>query len=182
MQLVLLALQVFEKTSHTRPFVLALKDVVFLSRSKVLPGHVERNSRCASIASHLGRQRPVFRLGPGFNRAVCQRQRLVWYHQVQVEVDGVTKALALRTRAIRIVERKQPWLRLVITSPIVFALKTHREAKTLHWFLVTGSGLEDHFAGFSVCLLDGINQPRPDIRRYRKPADDAIHMLCETNT
>ena len=52
-----------------------------------------------------------------------KRLGFVRYDQVKIEIDGVAEALAARTRAVWIVERKQPRLRLLIAEIALLAFE-----------------------------------------------------------
>src|SRR5664279_3203097 len=118
MQLVLLALQKMEEAPNPAETAVtianAIDDRFLLFGVEFIPGHVQRNFGQAREAFKLREQRPVFWLGPGFDRAFIQGLAFVGNDQVEIEIDGVAEALATRAGAIRIVERKQPWLRLFI--------------------------------------------------------------------
>src|SRR6202008_2631370 len=76
-----------------------------------------------------GEERPVFRLRPRLNRTLAQSLHLVGNDEVKVEVDRIAESLAARARPIRIVEGKQPGLRLLIAQIAVLALEPLREAQ-----------------------------------------------------
>ena len=80
----------------------------------------------ASCMSNL-----IARLGPRLNRAVIQRFAGVRHHQVQIEINRVSESLAARARSIRIVERKQPRLRLLIQRAVVLAFESLVERQAL---------------------------------------------------
>ena len=135
MQLVFFALEMLEKTANaaeTTPAGLIPKDNQFLLFGvEFIPGLVERYSGRAGEPLQFGEQRPVFWFGPGLDRPLVQSFAFVWNDEVEIEIDGIAKALAARTRAIRIVERKQARLGLVVAAAIVLALKTLRETQPL---------------------------------------------------
>ena len=139
-QLVFLALQVIEKSAHPQKLSLAVEHQILVLVLQVSPRHIQRNPRLLGIALQIGKQRTILGLGPGLNRTVSERLHLVRNHQIEIEVDRIPKSLAPRASPIRIVERKQPRLRLLIPQVAVLALKPLRKPQCLA--CVGGAGVE----------------------------------------
>src|SRR5256884_8885141 len=76
----------------------------------------------------------IARLGPGLDRAFFDGFAGIGYDQIQVKINGVAKALAARTRAVRTVERKKPRLRFLIQRAVIFAFESFVETQTLARF------------------------------------------------
>src|SRR5512142_440124 len=103
-------------------------------------------------------ERPVLRLRPWLDGALGERLGLVRDDQVHVEVDGIAEPLATRTGAIRVVERKQPRFRLLVSDVAALALEALGVSPALRLSRIGGRGLEHYFAGLAVAGLDGVNQ------------------------
>src|SRR5579859_1541194 len=95
------------------------------------PRHVQRNSCLLRIALQIRLQRTIFRLCPRFNRSLGQSLQLVGNHEIEIEINRVPKSLAARASAIRIVEGKQPRLRLLIPQVAELTFKSLRKAQGL---------------------------------------------------
>ncbi len=124
-QLVFFALEPGEETVHAgkaravSPSMMALR----CSAVSCAERHVERNAARAREAFQFLPQRAVARLGPGLDHAFIDRLAAVGNHQVDVEIDGVAESLAARAGAVRIVERKQARLRLLVHQAAGLALE-----------------------------------------------------------
>src|ERR1039458_298267 len=87
------------------------------------PRHVERNLRLFREALHLRKYRTVLRLVPWIDRPVAQRLGFIRNHQVEIEVNRVAKSLAARASSVRIIERKQTRLRILVAASAVLAFE-----------------------------------------------------------
>ena len=136
-QLVFLALEMLKESANAakpRPPSTSPNDEPLLFGVEFIPRHVQRNFGLPRKALQLGEQRPIFWFRPGLDRAFVQRLAFVGNDEVEIEINGVAKALAARTGAIRIVERKQPRLRLFVAAAIVLALEALRKTQPLRSF------------------------------------------------
>ena len=104
MQLVLLPLQMIEKSADTGKFAFAINDQFLVLRVEFRPGNVERNLCLLRIALQFGEQWSILRLRPRLDRTIVQCLRLVGNHQIKIEINRIAKALAARTRAVWIIE------------------------------------------------------------------------------
>ena len=104
MQFVFLAFQMAEEAAHSREPAFAINDQLLLFRTQIDPRNVCRNVCLSREAFQLREKRTVLRLRPGLNCTFVQSFRLIRNYEIKVEVDGVSKTLAARTRAVRIVE------------------------------------------------------------------------------
>src|SRR5436305_1398217 len=129
MQLVLLAFQVTKESANAHELALAVEHGVAMLFIKVDPCHIERNACLFGVPLQIREQRAILRLGPRLNRAIGKGLQLVRDYKVQIEVDGIAKSLALRTRTVGIIEGEEPWLGLFVFQMAVLALKPLGEAK-----------------------------------------------------
>ena len=165
MQLVLLAFEMVEETADAAEAGVPIDDHVLLLGIEFRPGDVQRNGGLLGKALEFSKERLVLRLGPRLNRAFVQRLRRVGNHQIEVEIDRIAEALATRARAIRIVEREEPWLRFFVAYTAMLAFETVGKTDLLRWLIFTRSRFKDHFTGFPVTAFDGIDDPGARIRR-----------------
>src|ERR1700693_4832807 len=105
--LVFLALEMIEEAAHARKLAFPIDDHPALLGLELRPGDIKGNVHLFGTALQLSEKRAIFGLGPGLDGAFIQRLRLVGNHQVEIEIDGVSKALAARACAVRIIKRKQ---------------------------------------------------------------------------
>src|SRR5580658_8344950 len=164
MQLVFLALQVQEKSAHTGEPATAIDNQRLLFVAEFVPGNIQGNPDLAREPLKLGKQRTVFRLGPRLDRTFIQSFALVGNHQVEIEIDGIAKALASRASSIRIVKRKQAWLGLVVTAEVGLAFEALRKPKSLRGvglvFVAPRRDFENNFARFAIADFDCIHNAR----------------------
>src|ERR1700682_1806549 len=105
-QLIFFPFQQIEKTlDATKPFVrVALQDQMLLLWSQIAVRHINWHAMRAQPALRLRIQRAVTRPGPRLDGALLDCLAWVRNDQVQIEIDGVTEALAPWACAVRIVE------------------------------------------------------------------------------
>src|SRR5208337_1263564 len=168
-----------EETAHAPEFAITADDEILLFGREVLPGYIQRNTGGPSVTAHLGRERPIFWLRPGFDGALGQRERFVRDDKVQVEVNRIAESVAARTCPEWIVERKQPRLGFLAADVALLAFEALREPQSLWLFAVARGSLEQNFAGFAVALFHGIDNARPNIRRNRDAVDEHGHRFGE---
>src|SRR5689334_4949150 len=120
-----------EKTAHAGKFPLTFDDHPALLGIELRPRDIERDIDQLGKALQLGEERAIFGLGPGLDGALVQRFRFIRNDEIKIEVDGVAKTLAARTRAVRIVERKQARLRFFVAQVALFALEALGKSKLL---------------------------------------------------
>src|SRR5262249_25967675 len=138
---------------------------------KLTPRDVGWNAAAARPFLEFGDERAIARLRPGLDDAFIERLARIGHDEIQIEVDGVTKALAARTCAIWIVERKKARLRNLIDRAIVFAFEPLVENEALR--LVTSfirQKFENGFAEpFAIADFDRIDEPRAGFGIDGKP-------------
>ena len=122
-QLVFLPLQILEESAHAQELSFPIQNKFLLRWLELCPGTSSGIPACLAKRFISVNTRPVFRLVPRIDRSFAQRFRLVRNHQVEIEVNRVAESLASRTRAIGIVERKQPRLRLLVAQIAVLAFE-----------------------------------------------------------
>src|SRR5246127_5585046 len=124
-ELVLFALEPIEETLHAIELVfrITLEDEPALLGSKLSPRDICGNAAASRPFASLLQEHAVTRLGPGFDRAVIERLARVRHDQVQIEVDRISKALATRTRAIRVVEGKEAGVPALTDGAVFFDIE-----------------------------------------------------------
>src|SRR5208337_128908 len=125
MEFVLLALEQVEKTLYAVEIVFG---VAFEDQTALLGGELAPRDVCGNAAATRPRARllgknAVTRLGPRLNRAIIERFAGIGDDEVEIEIDGVAKALAARACAIGIVEREETRLGLLIKRTVILALE-----------------------------------------------------------
>src|SRR5579859_5083673 len=142
---------------------------------------MERNAAATSPFFHVLQKRAIAWFGPRLNRAFIQRFAGVRHDEIQVEVDGIAETLAAWARAVRIVERKQARLGLLIKRAIVLAFETFVEGKTLR--RITGRILDELQDGFAVALaianFDGVREARAGFGIHGEAIDENVDGLRE---
>ncbi len=123
MELVLLPLQVLKEAANAREIVVAFHQPAALLGGELVIGNVQGNTTGARRAPHFVVGHPIARLRPGLDGAFGQRLILVRNHQVEIKIDCVPESLAARAGSVRIVERKQTRLRVLINNPAALALE-----------------------------------------------------------
>ena len=164
MKFVFLALEIFEEPADSGKLFLSIDNQPLVFRIHFRPWHIHRYARASGEPLHLCAIRPVLRFCPWFNRTIFEGFGFVRNYQIQVEVNGVTESLASRTRAERVIERKQSWFRLHIPNTTTFALEALRKPKLLHRLIVAANRLKKHFATLAKADLGGVDDARPCIR------------------
>src|SRR5262249_35309954 len=125
--LVLLPLQPAEESADAVELVRALDDERLLFVGELRPRDVEANPRFLRSPLQLRELRPIVRLAPRLDGALLNRLRRIGHDQIHVELDDVAEAMARRTGAERIVERKQPRLRILVRDGAAPALEAFGE-------------------------------------------------------
>src|SRR5207302_8226953 len=123
-----------EEAADTRKFAFAVHDELLLFRIQFGPGDVQRNLDLLGKALQLREEWTILRLRPRLDGTIIQGLRLVWNHQIEVEVDGVAESLAARTGAVGIVEGEQDRLGLFVADVIPLAFEALAEAQLLGCF------------------------------------------------
>src|SRR5882724_2215093 len=107
MQLVLLPLQIVEKPTNPAEASVPNEHEVLLFFGQLPPRNIEwqaeRHSRILGQLLHLVVVDAMLRFGPRLNRSLGKSFRLVWDHQIHIEINGVTESLATRARSVWIV-------------------------------------------------------------------------------
>src|SRR5258706_4636344 len=160
-----------KESAHAGEVAIPINDQLLLIRIKFMPGYVQWNFSLPRESFELGKQGTIFRFGPRLDCALIESLALVGNHEVEIEVDRIAKTLTARTSAVRIVEREQPWLRFIVSAPIILTLEALREAEPRRRFSLAGSGLEGDLTSFAVSDFDGVYDPRARIGGDRKAID-----------
>src|SRR6185437_12031263 len=113
-QLVLLALQILEESVDARKAARAFEYEGLLFQRQVKPGDAGGDAVLLRRALEFGEVRAVLGAVPRINGAFVECLRFVGNDEVEVEVDGVAKALAARAGSVGVVEGEQARLRLAI--------------------------------------------------------------------
>src|SRR5260370_20350862 len=126
MQLVFFAFQPGEKSFDALVVILgiAFENQAPLFGSELAPRHVRENSAAARPFFCVLEEHPVTRFRPWFDRTVIKRLARIGNDQIQIEIDGISKALAARTRAERIVERKKSRLGVRVERAVGLAFES----------------------------------------------------------
>src|SRR5262249_3152035 len=134
-EFVFLAFEPCKKALHAIEIVfgVAFEDKAALLVRKLAPGNVCRNAPAARPFFQFRDKRAIAGLGPGLDSAFIERLARIRDNEIEIEINRVAKALAARTRPIRIVERKKPWLRDLIDGAVVLAFKPFVEGKPLRF-------------------------------------------------
>ena len=182
-QFVFFALEPVEKTfdAFVAFFFVAVENGVALGDGQVAVGDVNGNPLGACEFAHFDGQLAVARLSPRFDRAIGERFAFVGDDAVEIEIDGVAETLAARAGAVRIVERKQARLRLLVDRAAFFAFEALVENHALRFFVWSiRNEFQDGFAAaFAVANFDGVHQARADFWRERETVDQHINRLGE---
>ena len=126
--LVLLALQPAEEAADAlERRAVAVEDEALLLGGQVAPRHVEPEARRLRRPLQLREVGAVVRLAPRLDRMLVDRLRGVGHHQIHVDLDDVAEAVADRARAVRVVEREQARLRVLVGDAARPALEPFRE-------------------------------------------------------
>src|SRR5438132_13835321 len=161
MQLVLFALQIIKKSFYAVKFVgrIALQYQPALVDGEVTPRNIGGNSLPARPFFGFLQQAAITGLRPGLNCSIVERLAGIRNDEIEIEIDGVAKPLAARARAVGIVERKQPRLRLLIDGSVIFALEAVVEDHALRWVpCPVGDEFQNRFtATFAIANFDGVN-------------------------
>ena len=178
MQLVFFALQPVEKSFDAFVVVLgiAFENQPPLFRGELTPRHVRRNSATARPFLCVLKKHSVTRFRPRFDRAVVERLARIGNDQIQIEIDGISKPLAARTRAVRIIEGEKPRLGFLVESAVVLAFEALVERKPLGRI---PRAIRDEFQGgfaltFAVTDFDGIHEPCPRLRIDCQAIDENV--------
>src|SRR5690242_10904144 len=129
MQLVLLSLQMLEESVNARKAARAFQHKGLLVQREVVPGDIRRNAVLLRRALQFGEVGPILGAVPRINCAFIEGLRLVRNDEVEVEVDGVAKALAAWAGPVRIVEGEEARLRLAVCAMAVDAFKCGGKAQ-----------------------------------------------------
>src|SRR5882672_8570894 len=124
MQFVFFALKVVEETAYSRKAAFTFNNYPLLLRLKLNPGLIKGNPRLFSKAFEFGEQSAIFWFGPRLDCAFIKGLRDIRNYQFEIEVDSVAESLTSRARAIWIVKREQPGLRLFTPNIANFAFES----------------------------------------------------------
>ena len=118
--------------------------------------HGTSSGMLACLAKRFSSLKSVryFGLVQGSIAPSVQRFRFVGNDQVEIEVDGVAESLAARASAVRIVEREQPRLGLLVAHVAGLAFEALGETQALRWLVVARGRLEDDLAGLAIADFD----------------------------
>ncbi len=101
----------------------------------------------------------VLRLGPGIDGAVVDGLRRIWHNQAHVVIHRVAETLAVRARAVGIVETEQRRLGRQKLDVALLAGETLGEAQADGFGLA--SLFEQDLAGLPVAGFDGVDNALP---------------------
>src|SRR5256886_1630044 len=132
-QLVLLALQPGEKTFYAFVIVfgIAFKNQAALFGRELTPRHVRGNSAASRPFFDFLKERAIAWLRPRFDGTVVERLAGVGDNEIQIEIDGVSEALATRTRSVRVVEGEQTGLGLLVQRAVILAFEAGAKRKSV---------------------------------------------------
>src|SRR5579863_558076 len=181
MQLVLLALQIVEEAADSGKASFAFDYQALLLRVQLGPGNIQRNLRLAREALQIRAQRAVFGFCPRLDGALVQGLRLIWNHQIEIEINGVPEALTTGTGTVRIVKRKQPRLGFFVAEIASLAFETVRKAHPFHRLLLARGSLENNLARFAIADFDRIHNPCPRLPRNHQAIHQQKNRLREIN-
>ena len=160
------------RTGRKRP----VDDEEALLVGEILPRDVEAQPRGPRHALQVRKAVAIVRLAPGLDRAFVDRLPLVRDDQVHIQLDGVAEAVARRTGAERVVERKEPRLRRFVRQPAAPALEALAESVRRHRRAgVVDLDRERRAVPFTKRGLDGVGQPRTHPALDANPIDDDGH-------
>ena len=182
-QLVFLALEPGEEAVDAGEIGvrLALDDGVALLGGELPEGHVQGNAARAGETLQVLPKLAITGLGPRLDDAFVDGLAAIGNDQVEVEVDGIAEALAARAGAVRIVERKQARLGLLIDEAALLALEAIAEDDALGFRMrLRGRKFEDGFA-LAVAIADfhGVGQTRADFGGDDQAIDQHVDGLGE---
>ncbi len=121
----------------------------------------------------------VLRLGPGINRSALNRAGGVGDDQSGIVVNGVSKTLANRASAHRVVEAEKRRLRLYRFETANFAGELFCEVKG---FRIGRDGfLESDFTCFPITDFDGVYQTAMGVRPHHDAVSQNKYRLSEIN-
>src|SRR6201999_2062465 len=131
-----------EEAVHAKERPMTIQHKLLLRRSQLPPRRVQRNAMLHGCFPQLRLVRAILGPRPGINRAVVQSLLLIRDDQVDIEINGVAKALATLARAVRIVEREQPRFRFTVNAMAKLAFVGLGKAQT-PWlgFFIPGNRL-----------------------------------------
>ncbi len=181
MQLVFLALQHGKETLYAGKLAFAFNHQRLLIFSQIDPRDIERHVTLPRKLPQLGLKRAILRFGPRLNRAFAQRFGHVRDNQIQIEINGVAKALASRARAKRIVKREQRRFRLFIPDVAVLALEPLREAPLLDLLAFARCGFEHSLSRLAISHLQRVHNARPLVRRHHNAVHQHVQRLVEVD-
>ncbi len=160
-----------------RPLPLAVDHPAALLVGQVAPRHVERDAAPFPEAHEVGLALARDAALPGADRAAAQRERLVRYHQAQVDADRPAEAPAARTRADRRIEGKETRGRVRVVPVAVGAVQVGREASRRPLAPVGQHRDESHLAAADPQRgLEGIDEAAAILRRQRHPVLDNLEQ------
>src|SRR5437016_14062169 len=117
-------------------------------RAKLPPRHARRNASSPRPFLRFLKKRAIPGLGPRLDGALIKRLARVRHHQIQIKVDCVSETLAARTSSVRVVERKEARLRLLVKGAVILAFESFVERHPLG---SVSRAVRDKFKdGFSV--------------------------------
>src|SRR5215469_8384587 len=182
-ELIFLALQPLKKSFYTLVVVfgIAFEYQPSLLDAKLSPGNVGWNPALAGPRLQILKKPLVARLGPWLDGSFFDGLPRIGNHEIQIEIDSIAKALAARARAVRIVEREQARLRLLIQGTVIFALESFVEAQTLRGASrAVADEFQNGFAlAFAVADFDGIDEARARLKIHNQPIHEHINRLCK---
>src|ERR1700730_12153479 len=115
------------------------------------------------------------------NRAVRKRFAFVGDHAVDVEIDGVAKTLATRTRAVRAIKREKARLRFLIRSAAFLAFEAFVEHQAVRRCArsVRHEFKNSFAAAFTVTNFNGVHQARSNFGPKSEPVHHHVYRLRE---
>src|SRR5438132_889357 len=179
MQLVLLGLEIFEELAdrgHQRsPFV----------ERKIPERHVEPDAAGPGLLFELVQVRSIAGFCPRLDCTLTDGLALVRNHEVKVDIDRVSKPLATRAGAERVIKREKLGFRIFVTDPALLAFERFGESKLL--FVggrsVSSRPVDDFQNDFAVVLaethLDGIDKALPDVGSDLQTVNENVDRTLE---
>src|SRR5208337_3545577 len=184
-EFVLLAFEPGEETLYAVEIVfgIAFKHQTALLGGELAPGDVCGDAALASPLARFLHEDAVTRLGPRLNRAIIERFAGIGDNEVEIEIDGVAKALAARACAIGIVEREETRLGFLIERAVILALKALVEREALGGGAGgIGGKFQDGFAAaFAIADFNGVDEARAGDGVGGEAVDKNVDGLGEIN-
>src|SRR5262249_10034328 len=131
----------------------------------------------------LGKVWAILRAVPRIDGAIFEGLRLVGDDEVEVEVDGIAKALAARAGAEGVVEGEEARFWLAVLAMAGLALEGGGEAQALPFsgLKVAGYDLIKNFAKFAITDFGYINNANTVIGADYDAVDESEDGQCEVD-